>query len=423
MEATDRRQRAAQEAAEWFVRMESDLPHEERSQFVAWLKESPIHVAEMIRLAQVHGALENFGPWGQSAGNVSATQGDTVIVFPVRTGDRLHPRASGRQDEDETSQMVTGRGDTGRGDTSRAAASHGNVGLDDSSHGDTASLRLGQHRHMTKRKWTGVAAAMAVLVLAAGIVLPRFRGQVIDTERGERREVVLNDGSIVLVDPETSMRVKYEKDYRRVFLKRGRALFHVAKNPGRPFLVKVEGTVVRAVGTAFGVEQQAQGVVVTVAEGKVAVLSSRESGRLEASASESTGAGAHAQDSDPDFPPIESVRKGAGPLFLTADQQVTVPRSGTIETVRAVDSHRELAWAEGRLVFRNYTVATVVGEFNRYNRVQLEVTDPALAERTVSGVFNASDPESFISFLQTVVPVTVLHHDERTITLSLKRTN
>lgn len=362
MEATDRRQRAAREAAEWFVRLESDLPRAERSQFVAWLQESPIHIAEMIRLAQIHGALEKFAPWGQSTGGELAFRHQSVIPFPVRTGDRLLPRAS-----------------------------------------STAGTATGRYRLMSKRKWTGAAAAIAVLVLAAGVILPKFRGQVIDTERGERREVVLNDGSMVLVDPETRMRVKYAKDSRRVFLEHGRALFRVAKNPARPFLVSADGTVVRAVGTAFGVDQQSQGIVVTVVEGKVAVLSS-----------EPDPFGAHAQ---------ESVGRGAGPLFLTSDQQVTVPRSGPIETVRSVDSRRELAWAEGRLVFRNYTVATIIEEFNRYNRVQLEVTDPALAERTVSGVFNASDPESFISFLQSVVPLSVLHQDERTITISLRRTN
>jgi transmembrane sensor len=418
MEANDRRERAAQEAAEWFVRLDSDLPREERAQFVAWLHESPIHVAEMIRMAQVHGALRNFGPWGQSAGTVSPAQHDTVVPFPVRPGARVQPRASGEPDDDETSQRIASQADA-----SRAVAVRGDGSLGDSSRGASYWLRAGQRRRIAKLMWTGAAAAIAMLVLATGIILPKFRGQVIDTERGERREVVLDDGSIVLVDPETSMRVKYETGSRRVFLERGRALFRVAKNPGRPFLVEVEGTVVRAVGTAFGVEQQAQGVVVTVAEGKVAVLSSPESARSQGAAAQPGRAHAFAQGSNLESLPLEPQRKEAGLLFLTSDQQVTVPRRGAIETVRTVDSRRELAWAEGRLVFRNYTVARVVAEFNRYNRVQLEVTDPVLAGRTVSGVFNASDPESFISFLQTVAPVSVLHRDEHTIAIALSRTN
>jgi transmembrane sensor len=219
------------------------------------------------------------------------------------------------------------------------------------------------------------------------------------------------------------MRVKYETSSRRVFLERGRALFRVVKSPGRPFLVEVEGTVVRAVGTAFGVERGAQGVVVTVAEGKVAVLSAPESPGSQGAAAEPGRANAPAQGTNREAAPPELERKAAGLLFLTSDQQVTVPRHGAIETVRTVDSRRELAWAEGRLVFRNYTVARIVAEFNRYNRVQLEVTDPQLAGRTVSGVFNASDPESFISFLQTVAPVSVLHRDEHTIAIALSRTN
>jgi transmembrane sensor len=43
-----------------------------------------------------------------------------------------------------------------------------------------------------------------------------------------------------------------------VTLERGRAVFHVAKDKARPFLVSSNGTVVRAVGTVFGVEQRRQ---------------------------------------------------------------------------------------------------------------------------------------------------------------------
>jgi transmembrane sensor len=77
------------------------------------------------------------------------------------------------------------------------------------------------------------------------------------------------------------------------------------------------------------------------------------------------------------------------------------------ESVRKVDSERELAWARGQLVFDDKTVAEAVAEFNHYNRIQLRVADAAIGMRTVSGVFDASDPESFIAFLQTDTTVHV----------------
>jgi transmembrane sensor len=95
-------------------------------------------------------------------------------------------------------------------------------------------------------------------------------------------------------------------------------------------------------------------------------------------------------------------------VLLTAGQQVTVPKRGPARAVKPVDTERELAWAAGRLVFENQSVAGVIEEFNRYNVVQLHVSDSQLAHRAVSGVFDASEPESFIGFMQSVVPVQVL---------------
>jgi transmembrane sensor len=85
--------------------------------------------------------------------------------------------------------------------------------------------------------------------------------------------------------------------------------------------------------------------------------------------------------------------------------------------VRKVDSQRELAWATGRLDFRDEEVRAVIERFNLYNRVQLIVADEKLAHRMVSGVFDASDPESFIAFLASVTPMRVLRRDDQTITL------
>jgi transmembrane sensor len=106
-----------------------------------------------------------------------------------------------------------------------------------------------------------------------------------------------------------------------------------------------------------------------------------------------------------DKPP--SSGSAATEIILTANQQVTVAGVGTAEPVREVDSARVLSWAEGRLIFENESVERAVSEFNRYNRIQLNVNDAALAQRPISGVFSASDPESFVAFIQSVAAVRV----------------
>jgi transmembrane sensor len=371
MDATDRRQRASEEATEWLVVLQGDVTHTQREQFIDWLRESPVHVAEMLRAAQVHGALEQFNRWARIPTDGSGDDDDLVVTLPT-TQTRLPSLESSRQ--------------------------------------NPRSLRFA---------WP-LAAAVMIAAVALVMLAPHWRGQVIETARAERREVALADGSVVQVDPETRLRIKYEERGRYVFLERGRALFHVAKNKERPFLVQAHDTEVRAVGTAFAVEQQSSAVLVTVAEGKVAVMPSVAQGASASasSRSHSTSPEVTSGRGTEKAPPSPATRLGetgsaAAPngfpqeIFLSANQQVTVTRSGSAEAVKEIDSGRALAWAEGRLVFEYTTIGDAIRQFNRYNSIQLVVRDSELADRSISGVFNAADPESFVAFIQSVTSVKV----------------
>lgn len=364
MDATERRNRAGGEAADWFARLQAgDMERAEREQFVEWLRESHVHVAEMLRVAQIHGALERFQRWvGVSTG--PKTDADNLVQLDLA------------QDAHRTKLPLSGH-----------------------------TRRMGAGPRLL------AVAATVLLIVASIVVLPLIRGQVIETDRGERREVVLADGSLLQVDPETRLRVKYSDSVRRVFLERGRALFHVAKNPDRPFLVQADDTTVRAVGTTFGVEQLRRGVIVTVAEGKVAVF---PTSRARATAAQSGKVVQASQRPSTD-------NRAAGEVLLGANQQVEVQGSGSAEAVREIDSERALAWARGRLIFQNDQLGQVIAEFNRYNRVQLTVTDPELAAKPVSGVFNAAEPEAFIAFLQSVTNIEIVRDGDRSITIGSVR--
>jgi transmembrane sensor len=383
MAASDRRKRASEEAAAWWVRLQDvDLPRAEREQFVDWLRESAVHVAEMLRVAKVHGALEQFQQWARIS--TDGPDEDNVVSLTI-------------------SSPVAG---------------------DDTPSSPPPTAAFPFRRRL---RLYALAASCAAIVIAAAWPLISPRGQTIQTERGERREVALSDGSVIAVDPETRLRVRFEEHTRRVFLDRGRALFRVAKNPDRPFLVQADGTTVRAVGTAFGVERQEQGIMVTVAEGKVAVFQTGSAqpphglgGNSDASEVRTAATENPGTEILPGVqPPSAFPTRPAAEVLLMAGEQVTMPSSGTAEPVRKVDSDRRLAWAKGRLDFDNETVATAVEEFNRYNRVQLHVHDEVLATRRVSGVFDASDPESFIAFIQTVAPVRVTRSNPADITLAM----
>lgn len=71
--------------------------------------------------------------------------------------------------------------------------------------------------------------------------------------------MALGDGSVLQVDPETTLAVHVDEDRQQVTLERGRALFRAAKDPKRPFTVRADGTIVRAIGTTFAVERRGAG--------------------------------------------------------------------------------------------------------------------------------------------------------------------
>ena len=64
----------------------------------------------------------------------------------------------------------------------------------------------------------------------------------------------------------------------------------------------------------------------------------------------------------------------------------------------AANTKAATAWRQQRLIFENATVATVVAEFNRYNKMQITVADPKLSEERINGVFDADKPEDLIDF-------------------------
>ncbi len=77
-----------------------------------------------------------------------------------------------------------------------------------------------------------------------GLLLPR--PQTYATQVGEQRSIALNDGSTVELDTRSRIRVRLERDARKIELLEGQALFHVAKDERRPFIVSCDEVRVRA---------------------------------------------------------------------------------------------------------------------------------------------------------------------------------
>jgi transmembrane sensor len=193
---------------------------------------------------------------------------------------------------------------------------------------------------------------------------------------GEVRRIALEDGSTVLLNTASEVTVRLTKQQRDVRLVRGEALFEVAHDKFRPFIVQANDTAVRAVGTAFAVRLDAAQVDVTVTEGVVEVADSKTM----------SGGGV----ATPAASKFEVKRVAAHERLVIAPS-----RAQNVEPIAPAQANRQLAWREGMVSFDGESLLTAVAEINRHNRRQIVVDDPALASMPVVGIFRATDLQGF----------------------------
>ncbi len=216
--------------------------------------------------------------------------------------------------------------------------------------------------------WSG--AAVAAASLAALGVATSAAGAVISTERGEIRLVPLKDGSTVLLNTESRIRVRYDEGRRQVTLLKGEAYFSVARDERRPFVVEVEGRRLRTTQAGFRVRKlENDPVDLLVSQGLVNV-----------SAAPLFGAG-------------KVLTLSANTRLALADPAHRSPEQPRPIAPEAVT--RELAWRDGKLAFEGETLGQAASAFARYSDTRIEIRDSDLAGEPVTGLFAASDPVGF----------------------------
>jgi transmembrane sensor len=216
----------------------------------------------------------------------------------------------------------------------------------------------------------------------------------------------LPDGSLVELNTDSAVEVRFSPAQRRVRLTRGEAHFTVAKNPQIPFTVDAGGVSIRAVGTAFDVRLSPEKIDVLVTEGKVRVDSKNLIVHLDSEAT------------NPLTPPAEN---GFRPMVVIAGERVSVDQtSPTRATVASIfvpedDIQHALAWQRQRLEFVATPLSDIVAEFNRYDRHKLVIADPSLAAQRFGGTFKSGDSAGFVRVLKTHFNVVAEEHEGETI--------
>lgn len=237
-------------------------------------------------------------------------------------------------------------------------------------------------------RWTWPAAlGTACLLLVAGVAglvgwhqwqQPTFTHQYA-TDRGQRLDTALPDGSQLSVDASTRIGVALYRDRREVQLREGQAMFVVAPDAGKPFQVLAGPARITVVGTRFSVRHtsvagQAGTVEVAVEQGRVTVQ-----GTL------------RPQD-------------GASVATLTAGQSVRVGAAG-LGSITAVPVGSVALWRKGLVRFSDTPLAEAIREMERYGPTGLVVRDPQVADLRLGGSFAVARPQDLAKVLPSVLPV------------------
>jgi len=244
-----------------------------------------------------------------------------------------------------------------------------------------------------RKKWRGSLALAATIVLAvtgAGMAWQYWAGGRYVTNVGEQRMVPLDDGSVVTLDTSTQIKQHYTDVVREVELLRGQAIFEVAKDPRRPFMVRIGGGTVRALGTVFDVYKTGDKVTVTLIEGKVEVTPGNP--REKSAPGSAGGAPAVAQ---------AHVVLGAGEQvsFATGAKAATMKAPDVVKLTSAEVPH-VLAWRAHKLDFSDTPVLEAIAEANRYSREKIVLEAPDLVNARISGTFEAGKNEAFVEGLK-----------------------
>jgi transmembrane sensor len=351
--------RIAEEAALWYVRAQCpDMSAADREAFGDWLSGSAEHVREYLLCTMISSDAHDM---------TDGLDIQTIIRDAVESGDDSNVHA--------------------------------------------LSMDAGQNRQVEqtrriplfKRKSIWPIAASLILFLAGALTISQLNlPDDYSTGVGEQISFPLDDGSVVTLNSQSSIRVRFERDLRTIELLSGEALFDVVENPGRPFVVRTDLTNARAVGTSFNVRHRRDQTVVTVLEGIVDVdLAPRQSGAA------------------------SSVGRNEKPerlIRVTVGKQVTVS-SDSVREALATDANigATMAWRERRVVFSERPLEAVLEELNFYNDSHIVIRDPLIAGRLITGTFSVDNRESFVLFLQEAGIAKFENQPDGTILLSHPR--
>lgn len=347
------------EAAQWREQLSRGRDESTRASFERWLAASPLNKAAFESVSQTAG----FARHAADQPEILALRQQTLARIALN---RTPP--GGRRFSFLQNRLTENRSQDSKGGFKVAFAAGLAACL-------AGGIWLAAAQGFSFREGTGLSVA------------PAFAEALYRTGVGEQATIELADGSQIVLNTDSAVRVAYSVGARRLILDRGQAFFTVARNPRRPFTVEAHGRVVTAFGTAFDVRIQHDTVQVALLEGKVSVG------------------------------PAGKAQQGA--VMLRPNDMLIADRN-TLDVIRLENPAAFIAWREGLLIFQNDQLRSAVEEMNRYSATRIVLNDDAVARLRVSGTFRIGQTTAFLEALREMFPVRTERRSAGEIVLTAK---
>jgi len=197
-----------------------------------------------------------------------------------------------------------------------------------------------------------------------------------ETAVGAQQRVALPDGSAVLLNTDSAIRIAFAAGERRIDLLKGEAFFEVAPDTARPFRVAAGGGVTEAVGTAFVVRADDGGAAVAVTHGRVAVRS-----------------------------PDSAVQATA--VLLRPGEATHYADGGAPQPARKARAAELAPWRRGTIRIDGLPLDQALAELDRYRPGRILLLADTARLRAVSGAFDIDGIDAAIAGLAATQGLTV----------------
>jgi transmembrane sensor len=271
---------------------------------------------------------------------------------------------------------------------------------------DEVVARLDERaRRRHRRRRQALAGAAALLCVAGWVWQAQWSATRTDAARtgsslvvASPRKEVLPDGSVVELRGDARIASAFSGRERSISLLQGTAYFEVAKDPNRPFVVRMGRVAVRAVGTAFALELAANhDLSVLVTEGRVGVHALSAADPLAALPL-------------PDA--IVSLDAGKAVSLPAAEQLKDIP---IVRPVNDEELRTRTSWRIPRLEFSSIPLRDVVAQMNQHNARKVILGDNTVGQIRVSGILSADKLDALAEMLETEFRVRVERHPEKVV--------